>query len=100
MRSRHSDRQPILLCDHILNGEVHVAAAEGQATRAVTLWSAAVTVDASIASWEYREHIDAARGWLDAREVASAEAAGRTMTLEQAVAYVLQEAEAGEPIVQ
>jgi non-specific serine/threonine protein kinase len=69
-----------------------VAALEGQPARAVTLWVAAVTINPAIAASDDRVHVDAARGQLTEREVADAEAAGRAMTLDQAVQYALEAA--------
>jgi predicted ATPase/transcriptional regulator with XRE-family HTH domain len=77
-----------------------VAALEGQLARAVTLWAAAVTINAGVAASDERERVDAARGQLDAREAAAAEAAGHAMTLSQAVAYALQGSEADEPLAE
>jgi non-specific serine/threonine protein kinase len=111
---RHGSKIDIGSC---LGPLAAVAALEGQPVRAVTLWSAAVAFDASVAAsddlWattvrintsvaasDDRERVDAARGQLDAREAAAAEAAGRAMTLDQAVQYALQYGEADEPPTQ
>jgi hypothetical protein len=77
-----------------------LAALEGQPARVVTLWAAAVTFNPAIAASDDRVHVDAARGQLDAREAAAAEAAGHAMTLEQAAAYALQDGGADEPLDQ
>jgi hypothetical protein len=90
---RHGSKIDLVSC---LVPLAAVAALEGQPVRAVTLWAAAVTVVASVASSDDRVHVDAARGQLTEREVADSEAAGRAMTLDQAVQYALQGGTADE----
>jgi tetratricopeptide (TPR) repeat protein len=81
---------------HPIAGAAALAAADGQGVRAITLWAAADALraamgsaDLSMAHKGYLARIAAAKSEMtsDARE--AAEAAGRVMTVTQAVAYVL-----------
>jgi predicted ATPase/transcriptional regulator with XRE-family HTH domain len=79
-----------------LGGLAALEATAGDAARAVTLWSAAEAIHAAIGSprpalrvEDYGQRVAAARGELDERTASIAEAAGRLMNFEQAVAYAL-----------
>ncbi len=81
---------------HPIAGAAALAAADGQAVRAITLWAAADALRAAMGSSDlsmayegYLARITAARAGMtsDARE--AAEAAGRVMTVDKAVAYLL-----------
>jgi len=69
-----------------------LAATEGQATRAVTLWTAAEAIRRSIVvpphlrQRDFQARVDAARAQLDRQAQTAAEAAGQAMSLDQAVA--------------
>ena len=77
-----------------LAGLAALAASEDQAIRAITLWAAVDALRASLNSVDltmshdgYQSRIAAARAKLDASTLAAAEAAGRQMGFDQAVAY-------------
>jgi tetratricopeptide (TPR) repeat protein len=79
-----------------LTGLAAVAAMDGQTGRAITLWAAAEAIRASIGNprpalrhKEYCEWVNAVRPRLDERVLHAAAAAGRAMTLDQAVDCVL-----------
>jgi len=86
-------------------GLAAVAALRGQPARAARLWGAAEALREVIgqplapydqSNYDYEGYLDAARSQLDEPEWKAAWLEGRTMRLEQAVAYALGEAE--EPV--
>jgi hypothetical protein len=83
-----------------LGGLAAVAATKGQASRAVTLWSASEAIRASIGhlrpalrSDDYCARIDAVRDQLDGQALSTTTAAGRAMSFNQAVEYALAKGE-------
>ena len=86
-------------------GLAGVAALRGQPARAARLWGAAEALREVVgqplapydhSNYDYEGYLDAARSQLDEPDWKAAWSEGRTMTLEQAVAYALGE-EAEEP---
>ena len=91
---RQSARQRIVWP---LAGLAALAVAEGQSTRAITLWAAADalreavnSIDFTMSHDGYLLRINAARAELDVQTLAAAEAAGRALSFDQAAAYALQ----------
>lgn len=91
--SENGNKQRAAWC---LSGLAAVAATEGQASRAVTLWSAAEAIRASIGHMrpalrndEYRECVEAVREQLDEKALSVTIAAGQAMSFDQAVEYAL-----------
>jgi predicted ATPase/DNA-binding CsgD family transcriptional regulator len=73
-----------------------VAAAQGPAERALRLGAAASVINTATGlsnspAWHlnFKRWLEPARGLLDAESIAAAEAAGRSMTLEDAIEYAL-----------
>jgi non-specific serine/threonine protein kinase len=86
-------------------GLAAVAALRGQPARAARIWGAAEALREVMgqplapyddSNYDYEGYLDAARSQLDEPDWKAAWLEGRTMTLEQAVAYALGEAE--EPV--